>query len=84
MKKDTKEFIDESGLIFSDISVEEVREYHFPNQQVLKISNPMYLHVSATGGHRVYSEDGYSWYVQPKEGWYIKWYAKDGEPNFVM
>lgn len=73
----------ESGLIFTDISSERIREYHFPNGNSIKVKNPLYLNVSASGGHRIYSEDGYSYYVNPKEGWFIRWKVKKNMPNFV-
>ena len=77
------EFINDSNLEFKDISNEKFREYNFPNGESLKIKKPLYLNVSSTGGHRVFSSDGLSWYIQPKEGWYIKWKAFDGKQNFV-
>jgi len=49
----------------------------------MTIRAPLYLHVSASGGHRIYSDAGYCWYVQPKEGWYIKWIPREGKPSFV-
>ena len=84
MKKQLKEgFLNESGLDFSDISSETEREYIFPNGQNLVIKNPLYLNVSPTGGHRIYTADKWSYYVQPKEGWAIRWAVKEGNPNFV-
>jgi hypothetical protein len=84
--KETKKnegFINETELEFDDISSETEREYIFPNGQRLWIGNPLYLNVSASGGHRLYTEDGWCWYVQPKESWGIKWKVKEGEPHFV-
>ena len=77
-------FINESGLKFKDITAEKFREYTFPNGKKLKIKNPLQLHVSESGGHRLFDLDGVSWYVQPKEGWYIRWKVKDGRPNFSV
>lgn len=78
-----KGFINGSNLQFKDISSESFREYSFPNGKTLYIANPLYLHVSESGGHRLYDAQGVSWYVQPKEGWHIKWESKEDSPSFV-
>jgi len=78
------DFINESGLEFKDISAEAFREYKFPNGQSLVITNPLLINVSASGGHRLFDAQGYSWYVQPKEGWSIKWLAEKGKANFSV
>jgi len=86
MKKETNKnegFINESNLNFNDISSENEREYNFPNGNKLLIMNPLYLNVSKSGGHRLYCEKGYCYYVQPKEGWWIKWKVREGKPSFV-
>lgn len=86
MKKDTQRnegFINETELVFNDISSEVHRLYGFPNGSTLVIDAPLYLNVSSSGGHRLYAEDGYCYYVQPKEGWWVKWKVREGEPNFV-
>jgi hypothetical protein len=86
MKKNDKPnegFINESKYEFSDISSEETRSYCFPNGNVLLIEKPLYLHVSDSGGHRLYCEAGYCYYVQPREGWYIRWRVREGKPHFV-
>ena len=76
-------FLNKSGLEFSDISTETEREYGFPNGQRLYIGKPVYLNVSKSGGHRVYTAEGWSYYVQPKDGWWIRWRVSEGEANFV-
>jgi hypothetical protein len=86
MKKETNPgegFINESELVFNDISSEKKRKYTFPNGKELLIKKPLFLNVSGSGGHRLYSEDNFCYYVQPKEGWYIKWKPKKGKPSFV-
>ena len=86
MKKNTKlneGFINESGLEFKDISSEKNREYNFITGKKLFIKYPLYLNVSASGGHRIYSANGYCYYIQPKEGWFIKWKPRKGRPSFV-
>ncbi len=81
-KTTVKDFINNSGLSFTDISTEAVRRYHFKNDEVVVIPGPLMLHVSRTGGHRIYDENGVSHYV-PK-GWLeLTWVAKAGEANFV-
>ena len=76
-------FINETELIFNDISSEKEREYIFPNGKTLFIGKPLYLNVSPSGGHRLYTEDRWCYYVQPKEGWAIRWKVKEGQPSFV-
>jgi hypothetical protein len=82
-KQPKKGFLNETGLQFEDISAETTREYTFPTGRKLVIEKPKMLNVSASGGHRVYADDGYSYYVQPREGWSIRWKSKTGNPNFV-
>ena len=77
-------FINESGFEFKDISAETGREYTFPNGTTLTIQNPLYLHVSTSGGHRLFDAQGTSWYIQPLEGWSINWKVKEGYPNFSV
>ena len=76
-------FINESNNKFIDISSESEREYIFPNGQRLHIKYPLLLSVSSSGGHRLFSADGWCWYVQPKEGWGIRWKVEEGKPHFV-
>ena len=86
MKKNTNPnegFINESSLEFKDISSEQEREYTFPNGQKLHIGKPLFLNVSPSGGHRLYTEKGWCYYIQPKEGWSIKWRPRKGQPSFV-
>lgn len=85
MKKELKEgFLNETDLIFNDISSEIEREYTFPNETKLLVSNPLYLNVHPkSGGHRLYTADKWSYYINIKESWYIRWRVKDGLPNFV-
>lgn len=59
-------------LKWNDITDEKVREYTFPNGRKLRIDKPLKLNVSDSGGHRVWCE-GHGYYVQPQEGWYIRW-----------
>ena len=57
--------------------------YHFSSGTELEVWNPKYLHVSESGGHRLFTEDGKSYYIRACEGWYIEWKAKPGFPHFV-
>lgn len=75
-------FRNQSSLTFTDISSEAERIYTFPNGRTYRVANPEQLHVSDSGGHRLF--DGtYCYYIQPKEGWVIRWLVKDGQPHFV-
>lgn len=81
MAETTINFKNESGLTFTDISSESYRAYFWADS-MLKIERPLMLHVSESGGHRVFAEGGKSFYVKP--GWrYIQWEALEGKPNFV-
>jgi len=82
-KKFTKdEFRNNSGLIFKDITDEQYREYVFPNG-VIRVDEPIFVNVSASGGHRVFAADGKSHYI-PK-GWMdLRWEAKEDRPHFAF
>jgi hypothetical protein len=80
----TKDFINDSGLDFKDISAETFREYEFANGRKLRIDKPLFLNVSASGGHRLFDAYGFSWYVQPVEGWSIKWGVEENKANFSV
>jgi len=75
-------FKNESGLEFTDISSEAERVYNFGNRGFVKITNPEKLHVSDSGGHRIYSADGKSHYI-PAAWIQLTWTAKADQPNFV-
>ncbi len=75
-------FNNETDMDFTDISSERERVYTFPTGKTYQIDHPEQLHVSSSGGHRIF--DGtHSHYIQPKEGWAIRWRVKEGFPNFV-
>ena len=75
------EFLNKSGLDFTDISAEAWREYVYAGGEVYRIDEPLLLHVSESGGHRLFDSKGDSYYVAP--GWRVlRWYAGDG-PHFV-
>lgn len=78
-------FINETELDFKDIGSEKEREYlQFDCKNPLKIDGePMYLNVSKSGGHRLYTSEKWCYYIQPKEGWAIRWKVKEGKPSFV-
>jgi len=86
MKKDeapNEGFINESKLEFTDISSETNREYIKFTDNLKLEGDPLYLNVSASGGHRLYTSAGWCYYVQPREGWAIRWKVKKGSPHFV-
>ena len=77
-----REFENATSLKFTDISSESWREYVYDVNKTIFIDKPLKLHVSKSGGHRIYSEDGLSRYIAP--GWLqIVWSAKDDAPHFV-
>ena len=77
------QFDNQSNLKFTDISTEEWREYIFP-EGVVRINNPTHLHVSESGGHRIFvSETGMSHYIP--SGWlHLRWYSGTKGPHFVL
>lgn len=82
-KQPNKGFINESGLNFNDISSEQCREYIKYTDTLKLEGNPLYLNVSASGGHRLYTDAGWCYYVQPREAWAIRWKVIEGKPHFV-
>jgi hypothetical protein len=67
---------------FKDISEEEYREYDFGvDEGTVKIVAPLWLHVSASGGHRILDNDGISWYI-PARWCALRWKAKPGYAAF--
>ena len=82
-KKRTVTFINNTDMVFDNISSEKFRQYNFPDGGRYVIENPLLLNVSKSGGHRVFDAQGLSHYVHPKEGWSIVWKARRKQPNFV-
>lgn len=77
----TMDFNNGTDFEFADISSELWREYRFA-KGIIRIDAPLRLHVSNSGGHRVFDADGYSHYIPPT--WlHLRWQARDGEPHFV-
>ena len=72
----------DTDMQFTDISSEKYRNYVFAGGEALRIEEPLALHVSESGGHRVLNADGESIYV-PKGFIMLIWEAKDDEPHFV-
>ncbi len=77
------EFRNESGLEFKDISTEAFRVYTLANGDTLRIDEPQRLHVSDSGGHRLFDGAGNSHYIPT--GWLaLTWQAREGKPHFVL
>ena len=70
---------------WTDISSEKWRAYRMwiDGVEVIEtIDNPLKLHVSASGGHRILDAEGISYYIPPK--WSrITWEPNENEPHFV-
>ena len=62
-----------------DISAEFFREYLMPSGQIIKLINPLLLHVSASGGHYVIDDRGYTHYI-PNKWERLTWFNKEGYP----
>ena len=56
-----------SPLPFKDISGEVYREYVYESGARYRVEDPIALHVSVSGGHRIITAEGLSVYVIP--GW---------------
>jgi len=77
------EFKNESKNVFKVINAEKYRIYHWGDGSTVRIENPTHLHVSNSGGHRLFDEQGVSHYIP--SGWiHISWEAKSGKPNFSI
>lgn len=78
------EFVDALEREWTDISSETQRVYVFEGGTRMVIDQPLRLHVSDSGGHRVFSGEGggKSYYVPPR--WIaIEWQTAPGRPHFV-
>jgi hypothetical protein len=72
----------ESKNEFTDISSEASRTYVYRGKEEVTISEPAWLNVSKSGGHRLLDLAGCSHYLPP--GWiHLKWTVKEGQPHFV-
>jgi len=70
-------------LKWGDLSDEQYRVYVWPNGWKVTLYNPMKLNVSASGGHRVFTADGFSHYIP--SGWnHLYWLVKPGEDHFAF
>ena len=70
-----------TDMNFADISSEKYRTYKFSDNNI-HLKEPIALHVSKSGGHRLLLASGKSHYVPT--GWRdIEWEAKDGMSHFV-
>jgi hypothetical protein len=76
-----KHFKNSSELEFKDISHEAARIYVYPGGDLIEIIEPRKLHVSASGGHRIFDAAGNSWYI-PGNYIAIRWNVKQGEDHF--
>lgn len=66
---------------WKDLNSEAFREYRFPGGDTVKILEPVKLHVSASGGHRVLDGSGRSHYIPA--GWiHLSWVARSGHEPF--
>lgn len=69
-------------LVFQDISDEQYREYEFKDKTI-RITLPLQLNVSKSGGHRVLDFGGVSHYIPT--GWlHLSWLVKEGRSEFAF
>ena len=77
-----KDFKNESGLEFKDLSDESYRVYVFPNMEV-RIDHPLLINVSPSGGHRIFDAQGKSNYIP--SGWCrLYWVVEEGKSHFAF
>ena len=83
ISRPTPPFRNASGLEFKDISSEYWRRYTFGDGFVVTIKEPLRLHVSKSGGHRLFDASGICHYIP--SGWKeLCWSVRNGEPHFVL
>jgi len=74
-------FINKSGLEFKNLDSEEYRIYEFADGAKVKIDGPLKLHVSDSGGHRIFDKFEECHYIPA--GWiHLSWRSKPGQPHF--
>ncbi len=72
-----------STLKWGDLSDEQYRVYVWPSGWKVTLYLPMKLNVSASGGHRVFTADGFSHYIP--SGWnHLYWLVKPGQDHFAF
>lgn len=77
------DFRNETRLNFLDISSESQRVYNFGGGTLVKIERPLKLHVSESGGHRLFDSNGMSHYVPPR--WVqLSWAVREDAPHFSI
>jgi hypothetical protein len=78
----TLKLIENTKLVFKDISTEKYRTYEFESGFTIKIENPLNLHVG-DNAHRIFDAQGISHYIP--YGWVrLYWEAKEDKPNFIF
>jgi len=70
---------DNPDLTFKNIDHETYRTYIFPNGEVT-INRPLWLNVSASGGHRLLDSEGVSHYIP--SGWIHFFWEVDDKVHF--
>lgn len=69
--------IEFGGVKYNDISVEEYRVYTFAGGETIRVDKPLWLNVSASGGHRIVVSDNSTVYI-PGKFLSIQWFNKAG------
>jgi len=67
---------------FHNISKQDTRTYHFPNGKTLLINKPGELHISKEGVHRVCTQDGNLYLINPAQSWYVVMKSKEHKLTF--
>lgn len=66
---------------WKDIDDEKWRVYVFPGGDEVEIVAPLKIHVSESGGHRIFDAEGFCHYIP--SGWiHIAWLAKKEQAHF--
>lgn len=76
------DFRNATDMDFDFIGAEAWREYVFPCGGVVRINLPRFLHVSESGGHRLYDFEQTCHYI-PSTWIHLRWQVQDDQPHFV-
>lgn len=77
----TDNFRNASDLEFKSLASEKYRTYIFQDGSKATIDFPLWLHVSASGGHRIFDDAGVCHYIPA--GWiHLVWEVKEGAAHF--
>lgn len=81
--KAKENFINKSGVEFTDVTCKSRIIYNFPTGQSVDIKNPVYMATLPTGVNLVYDADGMCYKIRPAIGWWKTWETRSGCAHFI-